>query len=100
MEDLNERLIEEVRKREFLYNLSSKDYKDARIKDNSLGAIGSIFQVEAAEAKKRWKNLRDTYSKKMKETKRLSRSGAGATKTEKWPYFALLGFLTDDIAHC
>ena len=97
MKSLNERLIEEVRKREHLYNMTSSDYKDAILKENSWEAIASVLQVDASEAKKRWKSLRDTYSKKAREAKRLSRSGAGATKTEKWPYFAILGFLRDHV---
>ena len=43
MEDLNEKLIEEVRKREHAYNLQSKDYKDINLKENSWEAIANAF---------------------------------------------------------
>lgn len=96
-DNLCEKLIEAVKENEHLYNIRSENYKDSFMKENTWRTIAESLGIDVNEAKKRWKTLRDTYAKKKKEHERLQRSGSGATKREKWPYFALMDFLRDQV---
>ena len=96
-DNICEKLIETVKENEHLYNIRSGNYKDSFMKENTWRTIAESLGIDANEAKKRWKTLRDTYTKKKKEHEGLQRSGSGATKREKWPYFALMDFLRDQV---
>ena len=92
-----ETLIESVRKFDNLYNIKSLQYKDQQLKDNAWRKVAEEVKISADEARRRWKNLRNMYAMKVREQKLQERSGAGATKTERWPYFRWLEFLRDTI---
>uniref|UniRef100_A0A2A4JRU4 MADF domain-containing protein n=1 Tax=Heliothis virescens TaxID=7102 RepID=A0A2A4JRU4_HELVI len=47
---------------------------------------------EVGDLKKRWKNLRDTYTKELKKIK----SNASSSYEPAWKYFTLLGFMKDE----
>ncbi|XP_029971093.1 uncharacterized protein LOC115405610 [Salarias fasciatus] len=67
MEQIEERLITEVRKYEHLYNSSCRDYKDSKMTYNSWREIAHGIGLDAAECMKRWKNLRDKYVRRRKK---------------------------------
>ncbi|CAH2011939.1 unnamed protein product [Acanthoscelides obtectus] len=59
---------------------------------------GKSLQV-VDDLKKKWKNLRDTYSKELRKMSE-SRSGDSSSNHEpSWKYFTLLGFLKDQFMH-
>lgn len=67
MEQIEERLITEVKKYEHLYNSSCKDYKDSKISYNSWREIAHNIGLDATECMKRWKNLRDKYVRRRRK---------------------------------
>ena len=50
-----------------------------------------IYLLSATFAKKRWKNLRDTYLRRKREEK--GRSGDAGGKKKEWKYKQVMGFL-------
>ncbi|XP_017470929.1 PREDICTED: uncharacterized protein LOC108362460 [Rhagoletis zephyria] len=90
--DINEILIEEIRKHEWLYDLSSNEYKNVFKKAVIWEEIGKSVCLPGDSCKTRWRGLRDTY-KRRKRTSQLS-SGSGApSPTKKWKYLQTLSFL-------
>ncbi|CAN9503337.1 unnamed protein product [Ophioblennius macclurei] len=67
MEQIEERLIAEVRKYEHLYDSSCKDYKDSKISYNTWREIARDVGMDATECMKRWKNLRDKYVRRRRK---------------------------------
>ncbi|KAG5269777.1 hypothetical protein AALO_G00206000 [Alosa alosa] len=61
MHDIEERLVEEIRKYEHLYDSSSPDYKDSQMVADAWCEISEIVGLSVTECTKRWKNLRDKY---------------------------------------
>ncbi|KAL1479355.1 hypothetical protein MTO96_051910 [Rhipicephalus appendiculatus] len=52
--------------------------------------------VTADELQARWKNLKDTFRKKLREEKKIKKSGAAApSKTAYWPHTEQMTFLRD-----
>ncbi len=51
----------------------------------------NIYTFLGEVCKKKWKYLRDTYSRKKKQIK--GKSGKKGRKVNKWEYFELLKFL-------
>nr|XP_036219037.1 uncharacterized protein LOC118680984 [Bactrocera oleae] len=89
--DLNEKLIEEIRKYECIYNLSSPDYKNVFKKTQIWEEVAKIVNLPEENCRKRWKGLRDTY-KKRKRAQRLA-SGSGAPiPCKTWKYMNTLSF--------
>ncbi|CAK1585168.1 unnamed protein product [Parnassius mnemosyne] len=68
-------------------NVMKKLWEEIKIK---------FSECEVSDLKKKWKNLRDTYSKELKKMPK-SRSGDSSSNYEPaWKYFTLLGFLKDE----
>lgn len=61
MHDIEERLVEEIRKYEHLYDSSSPDYKDSQMVADAWCEISEAVGLSVTECTKRWKNLRDKY---------------------------------------
>ena len=61
MDQVEERLIEEVRKYDHLYNSSSAHYKDCQMANNSWREISQNVGLDITECMKRWKSLRDKF---------------------------------------
>ncbi|KTG41953.1 hypothetical protein cypCar_00043415 [Cyprinus carpio] len=96
MDQVTERLIEEVRKYSHLYDSSSGDYKDCQMAANSWREISSNVDLDVAECMKRWKNSRDKYVRLRK--KLTTRSGDPGGK--KIPAFYLfLSWLAPHVKH-
>ncbi|XP_067626570.1 uncharacterized protein [Eurosta solidaginis] len=89
--DIDEKLIEEVRKMPIIYNLGLEDYKNTKKKELAWRQVSSAMQSEG-KCKKRWKGLRDSY-KRIKRSQLLA-SGSGAPSPKrKWRYMEAMSFL-------
>ncbi|XP_059398601.1 uncharacterized protein LOC132130803 [Carassius carassius] len=96
MDQVTERLVEEVRKYSHLYDSSSAEYKDCQMAANSWREISSNVGLDVADCMKRWKNCRDKYVRLRK--KLATRSGDPGGK--KVPAFYLfLSWLAPHVKH-
>ena len=96
--ELNSSLfMEEVQKYECLYNKFSKDYKNKFTRLNCWRKIGEKFDVDAAEAEKKYKNIRTAYGRYLKKKKSVpSGSGRDAVPPQE---FTNLDWLANHINH-
>ena len=62
MDNLEERLAEEVRKHANLYEVSARNYKDHQMSINSWEQISQNLGLSVKECKIKWKNMRDRYT--------------------------------------
>ena len=62
MDNLEERLAEEVRKHANLYEVSARNYKDHQMSINSWERISQNLGLSMEECKIKWKNVRDRYT--------------------------------------
>ncbi|KAK1124298.1 hypothetical protein K0M31_006670 [Melipona bicolor] len=87
----DEKLIENVANYPFLYNICDENYKNHELKENVWKEISYELKRTAADCKKRWRNIRDTFMK----IKRGNKQGRGSTAKpkSKWPLLQQLGFL-------
>ncbi|CAM4596822.1 unnamed protein product [Leuciscus chuanchicus] len=96
MDQVTERLVEEVWKYSHLYDSSSAEYKDCQMAANSWREISSNVGLDVADCMKRWKNCRDKYVRLRK--KLATRSGDPGGK--KVPAFYLfLSWLAPHVKH-
>ncbi|KAJ8043340.1 hypothetical protein HOLleu_10386 [Holothuria leucospilota] len=93
--DETEQLIELVRQKPYLYDVTDPDHADATKVANAWQAITEKMglQDKGYSLKEKWKNLRDYYIRKRREQK--GKSGDGAKQKVKWPFFELMQFLND-----
>ncbi|KAJ0065341.1 hypothetical protein NL108_007073 [Boleophthalmus pectinirostris] len=96
MDELEVRLIEEVRKYDHLYNSSSKSYKDSQMSNHSWREIGLNLGVDSVECMKRWKNLRDKFVR----YRRKIGSGSGDPGGKKVPvFYTFMSWLEPHVKH-
>ena len=67
----NEEFMEEVARYECVYNRNSKDFKDKNKKNNSWQKIGEKFNLSAAEAEVKFRNIRTAYGRYLKRLKTI-----------------------------
>ncbi|XP_022162527.1 uncharacterized protein LOC111028264 [Myzus persicae] len=93
-----ELLISEIQKRNVLWNKWNKKYRDRLISDREWDEVAKNTKMDKEEAKKKWRNLRDTFLREKKKVKKC-RSGDPQERAEiytgKWSYYNLLLFLKD-----
>ncbi|XP_075328922.1 uncharacterized protein LOC142387995 isoform X3 [Odontesthes bonariensis] len=96
MNPLEERLAEEVRRYEHLYNPSLAEHKDDQMSANSWTEISGNLGIPVQDCLKLWRKIRDKYvrQKKMMEG---SRGGAGRQKVPA--FFLKLSWLGHHIKH-
>ncbi|XP_029157238.1 uncharacterized protein LOC114929741, partial [Nylanderia fulva] len=97
-EDIEELLIEEVSRREILYNYNIPITQRNRLAISEQWQQVSIMlngRLSAKEAQKKWKILRDTFCRKIAEDKQPS--GAAGSKKKKWKHFDRMLFLKDTL---
>nr|CAD7431020.1 unnamed protein product [Timema monikensis] len=94
MED--EKLVEIVAKHPSLYDLENPLYKDQVIKDNAWKEVADHLRRSAKDCKKRWRNIKDTYNRRIKKGKGTGSSTS--SKPEKWALAEMLSFL-DKVKH-
>ena len=91
---------EEMQKYDYIYNKDSKSYKDncKYIKMNCWAKIGEKFDMSAADAEKKFKNIRTGYGRYLRKLKSfLSGFGRDAVPVRK--DFAGLDWLQQYISH-
>ncbi|VDO78999.1 unnamed protein product [Heligmosomoides polygyrus] len=94
-------LIEEVSKRRNLWDITSAAYKDKqqsgedwhRVRAELNATLDSCYEVE--EVKKQWKNLRDSFQKRMKAAKEPKTGSAAGDPPTKWIFFEAMQFLLE-----
>ncbi|XP_077513391.1 uncharacterized protein LOC144124528 isoform X1 [Amblyomma americanum] len=98
----NEHLIDEVARRPLLWNVRSNDYRKninktvlwEEIRD-AMRSIDPTATVESVQS--RWRNLKDTYRRKLKDIE-MERSGAGVLpKSRCWVHLERMRFLKDQM---
>nr|XP_049467026.1 uncharacterized protein LOC125908355 [Anopheles coluzzii] len=109
----DEKLIILVQEHPFLWDLRDSRYKDNFLKKNTWDMIGNQLQIngtyylhlerkgarsfaieDGIVAKNKWRNLRDTFSRKLAELNQPSGSGY---KHVRWKYFEQMSFLKDTL---
>ncbi|XP_077257647.1 uncharacterized protein LOC143894867 isoform X4 [Temnothorax americanus] len=98
---IDELLIEEVRKRPPIYDYTLPLSFRGRHKVAELWAeISNALKghLSAEEAKKKWKSLKDTYSKLVADEKKLSGSARSQQKPP-WKHFEAMSFLRSVSKH-
>lgn len=89
MED--EKLIDLVRKYEFIYNLKHPKYMDTIRKEIAWKEIADQLQIPAAACKQRWQCLRDAYRRAL--NKKKGRIEQGAKNVKQWTYENEMSFV-------
>ena len=84
--------MEEIQKYECIYNKFSREYKDKFKRLNCWTKIGENVHLNAAEAKKKYKNIRTAYGRYLKTKKSVpSGSGRDAVRLPARTFHKLLG---------
>ncbi|XP_017468574.1 PREDICTED: uncharacterized protein LOC108360695 isoform X1 [Rhagoletis zephyria] len=88
--DMDNKLIEEVRKRPFFYAKGQAGYRDSKLRQRAWAEIADVMELSADECYQRWRVLRDRYVKLMAKK-------AGNKKLNKfetrWAMYEQLAFL-------
>ena len=90
--------MEEIQKYDCLYNKFSLDYKEKFKRLNCWDKIGEKFNLLAAEAKKKYKNIRTAYGRYLKKRKSVP-FGSGRDAVPIPLQFANLKWLSPYISH-
>ncbi|XP_054082145.1 uncharacterized protein LOC128920016 isoform X2 [Zeugodacus cucurbitae] len=86
----DEKLIEEVRAREILYNKACVGYRvPSRKRDAWVSVAKELGATE--QCSKRWLTLRERFSREVRKME--APSGSGASDAETWPLFDNMSFL-------
>ncbi|XP_033316623.1 uncharacterized protein LOC117242680 [Bombus vosnesenskii] len=93
-------LITEVQCRPILWQDNHKDYKNKSITDLVWEDVGKQCNCSGAVAKLKWKNLKDSYRKNIQKLPPLKSDSKATTPCKvKWPYFEMMGFIKEYVAH-
>ncbi|XP_060931315.1 uncharacterized protein si:dkeyp-38g8.5 isoform X2 [Limanda limanda] len=91
-----ERLVEEVRRYEHLYNPSASDYKDEQLTEDSWREISAVVGLDVSECIKTWRRMRDKFVRVKKAT---TRSGGDAGRQNVPDFFISMSWLMPHIKH-
>ncbi|KAL4008760.1 hypothetical protein ACER0C_002612 [Sarotherodon galilaeus] len=89
---MEEKLISAVANHPALYDASCYFYRDRNKKDLAWRHISEEIGQPEDICRRKWKSLRDTYSKE-KRTEKEKRSGSAAGSGRRWKFFAVMEFL-------
>ena len=91
--DLVGALIEEVRANEVIWNISNPFYKNRTTQETTWEKIAINLGLEGRPicVRTKWRDLRDTYRKKLKNMKPKSGDAGGAKKCT-WPWMRAMEF--------
>ncbi|KAL1480106.1 hypothetical protein MTO96_051323 [Rhipicephalus appendiculatus] len=102
--DFNERLIDEVKKENAIWDMSGQHYKSQLLKEVAWRRIATAMGCNGdGRSEGRWKNLRDSFRRVYKARLPALKSGAGAEDSEDedaakaWVFYDRLLFLKDSI---
>ncbi|XP_049527516.1 uncharacterized protein LOC125947175 [Dermacentor silvarum] len=95
----NELLISLVRGHRSLWDQASQDYRNASLRNASWIAVAKGLGLsgtndEVLKISRRWRNLRDTFAKKLRDSRKKSGAAAGEP-TSTWKNFDDMLFLRD-----
>ncbi|KAK2876770.1 hypothetical protein Q8A67_020866 [Cirrhinus molitorella] len=82
-----------------LYDKNHSEYKNTKRKEVLWQGIADKMGVDVEEVKAKWKNLRDTYTRKKRLEQDGSRSGRAAKKKKQWKYMRVMDFLDPSTEH-
>ncbi|XP_018575605.1 uncharacterized protein LOC108914314 [Anoplophora glabripennis] len=88
--EFTEKLIKIIKKYPVLFDLSHPDYKNVRVKNKVWNEISKKLNLGTTggnDLKKRWKNLRDCYSKYLRSKKtRTGQQAKSICRYKSWPW--------------
>ncbi|XP_054085270.1 uncharacterized protein LOC128921493 [Zeugodacus cucurbitae] len=87
----DEKLIEEVRAREILYNKACVGYRVPSRKRDAWVSVAKELGATEEQCSKRWLTLREKFSRVVRKME--APSGSGASNAETWPLFDNMSFL-------
>nr|XP_021335940.1 uncharacterized protein si:ch211-207i20.3 isoform X1 [Danio rerio] len=82
-----------------LFDKNHSEYKNTKRKEALWQGIADKMGVDVEEVKAKWKNLRDTYTRKKRLEQDGSRSGRAAKKKKQWKYMRVMDFLDPATEH-
>ena len=91
-ENTSASFMEEVQRYECIYDKFSKDYKNRQARENCWARVGASFGLTAAEAEKKYKNIRTAYGRFLRKRKAIP-SGSGRDVVPVPGEFSNLGWL-------
>lgn len=96
MENIEERLTEEVRKHVHLYDALSPHYKDTQMAGDSWRDISAVVGLDVLECARRWKVLRDKY---VRHHKKMEARGGKAGGKIVPAFYLFLSWLAPHVKH-
>ncbi|XP_059386584.1 uncharacterized protein si:ch211-207i20.3 [Carassius carassius] len=82
-----------------LFDKNHSEYKNTKRKEVLWQGIADKMGVDVEEVKAKWKNLRDTYTRKKRLEQNGSRSGRASKKKKQWKYMRVMDFLDPSTEH-
>ncbi|XP_043110094.1 uncharacterized protein si:ch211-207i20.3 isoform X2 [Puntigrus tetrazona] len=82
-----------------LFDKNHSEYKNTKRKEVLWQGIADKMGVDVEEVKAKWKNLRDTYTRKKRLEQDGNRSGRAAKKKKQWKYMRVMDFLDPSTEH-
>uniref|UniRef100_A0A1B6MQM8 MADF domain-containing protein n=1 Tax=Graphocephala atropunctata TaxID=36148 RepID=A0A1B6MQM8_9HEMI len=90
-------LITEVQQRPSLWNNKDPEFYNRSYNDRVWDIVAETVQMPKLSAKNKWKNLKDSFVKAVKNGGRRSEGGS-SVDPNKWPHFTSLLFLMECVA--
>ncbi|XP_052466800.1 uncharacterized protein si:ch211-207i20.3 isoform X2 [Carassius gibelio] len=82
-----------------LFDKNHSEYKNTKRKEVLWQGIADKMGVDVEEVKAKWKNLRDTYTRKKRLEQDGSRAGRASKKKKQWKYMRVMDFLDPSTEH-
>ncbi|XP_042623250.1 uncharacterized protein LOC122146970 [Cyprinus carpio] len=82
-----------------LFDKNHSEYKNTKRKEVLWQGIADKMGVDVEEVKAKWKNLRDTYTRKKRMEQDGSLGGRAAKKKKQWKYMRVMDFLDPSTEH-
>nr|XP_055031761.1 uncharacterized protein si:ch211-207i20.3 [Misgurnus anguillicaudatus] len=76
-----------------LFDKNHSEYKNTKRKEVLWQGIADKMGVDVEEVKAKWKNLRDTYTRKKRLEQDGGRNGRASKKKKQWKYMRVMDFL-------
>ncbi|XP_037961115.1 transcription factor Adf-1-like isoform X2 [Teleopsis dalmanni] len=85
-----EELIRQVAMRPILYDKKMKAYRKSGLRHQHWEEVGNAMGASIIECRRRWRSLRDAFSKHYKF---MSKTTSGASKRKKWIFYDQMSFI-------
>ncbi|XP_078492356.1 uncharacterized protein LOC144747821 [Ciona intestinalis] len=93
-----EKLIEEIRAKPDIYDVTSPKYSNRDFQDITWRKIAAEIGYDVNTCKKQWTTLRNTYARNLRENK-VGPSGSGTSMKRRWYLADQMSFLQPFIKH-